>query len=140
MYKLKEKSVKIAKYFKKKHGDEYDQQNVHWAYCKKNNYPQIVITEHENYSYLEYDVFPCRAIFDEMNLGYELHLSEAIYALYHVYTERFKFEDFSISGGSSSSLMKVHKKDAKKLAELLFDFIMEYLEQVKNTLEAQKWS
>lgn len=122
----------IKKFIKKVKNDNTES-NKHWQYCKANLYPHIVIDEEDNYASVNYDILPCRPDFvDSKEIAYETELYKAILSLYKVYAERSNFEDGFMGGGISAAGIYVHKKDAKKLAELLFDFITSYIETVKD--------
>ena len=106
--------------------NDVEKSNNHWEYCTKNNIPFISISDDGNHSVISYDILPCRPIFKD-----EEGLFNAISSMYMVYANKYNFVNYLLIGGTSAAGFHVYKKDAKLLANLLYDFIMQYIETTK---------
>lgn len=102
--------------------DDNEQSNSYWNHCISNKIPFITITNKRKYSNISYDLLPCKGIFNGFS-----ELTTAIQSLYHIYALNKNVKEYLFAGGSSAAGFNVYKEDAEELANLLFDFITQYI-------------
>ncbi len=114
----------MKKFIKRKEKESITMSNEFFTEFELNQLPFIVIhlKGKSKFCSIEYDVITFFKFRLKANINYSNHIS----SLYQYYISKNQVlkKDYQYIGGSSSGSIKILTKDAEKIAEFLFDYLL----------------